>query len=184
MSEQKISKKVSQLLADLNSSNPAKVTAALDSLQVYGNFKIIVPLFETIASSTNNQTKKEIIEFLSNLKDSASKKEVISNLQESKFKEIQNQILAIIWNSPLDYSEYLAEFVRIGVENDFLITLECLTILENLEGPFDERSLMESQLLLKEYAEGQHPQSAQKDTLISEIAILIKDFDRNNQEFD
>ena len=92
----------------------------------------------------------------------------------------QVKLLSTIWNSPLDYSSYLAEFVSLAVKGDFMVTLECLTIIENLEGPFIESSILESQLLLKDYHEGLYQKDQQKDHLISEIALLLKDMDRQS----
>jgi hypothetical protein len=36
-----------------------------------------------------------------------------------------------------------------------MTTLECLTIIENLEGPFEEQSVLESQLFVTEYLDGE-----------------------------
>lgn len=184
MAELKTTKKLTLLIQDLNSTNPSKVTNALDAMQVYGNQTIIEPLFKFILETANNKAKSEVIEFLSNLKDSASKKVVIENLLNKNFSTIQNEILSTIWNSPLDYSDFLSDFVKIAVENEFLTTLECLTVIENLEGPFEEKQILESQLILKDYRDGKFSKSKEKDTLISEIAIFIKEFDIKNQEFD
>jgi hypothetical protein len=41
---------------------------------------------------------------------------------------------------------------------------------------------LESQLFLKEYLDGEFPKTKEKNQLISEIAILIKDIDRNLQD--
>ena len=100
-------------------------------------------------------------------------------LRNPELADMKVQILSTIWNSPLDYSEYLAEFVSLAVTGDFLLILECLTILENLNGPFEEADILESQLLLKTYYEGES-RDAQKDPLMDEIAMLIKDIDRRN----
>lgn len=178
------SKKIQQLLQDLNSGNLSKVTASLDALQVHGDWTVIKPLFEFIRDSENLQAVSEVIEFLSNLKDSKSKAAVMACLQDPELQNCRKEILTSIWNSPLDYSEHLHEFVRIGVEFDFLDTLESLTVIENLDGPFAEQDILESQLLLRDYHEGKYPKSTEKDRLISEIAILLKDFDQNQQDLD
>ena len=184
MSEEKVTQKqrklkIVKLLNDVESGIYSKVTTALDSLQVYGDDSIIEPLIASIDSQTDEKCVSEIIEFLSSLKSSSSIETVMQCLKNPKFDHLKIQILSTIWNSPLDYSNYLSEFIELAVKSDFLVTLECLTILENLEGPFQENSILEAQLFLKEYHEGIYPKDAQKDHLISEIAILIKDMDRS-----
>ena len=82
----------------------------------------------------------------------------------------------MVWNSKLDYSSFLADFVEVAIEGNFIIALECLTVLENLEGPFEEHQLLESQLHLKEYiASDRSMEDDQKTTVISEIALYIRE---------
>lgn len=176
---EKQQQKIAAILSDLNSNVTPKVKTALDSLQVHGNYTIIEPLFQFIQHHPNTETAALVIEFLSNLKDSESKIMVMDCLARTEFKPIQQIILSTIWNSPLDYSEFIHDFVKLAVENDFMITLECLTVIENLDGPFDEQHIFEAQLSLKNYHEGVYEKTDQKNQLISEIALLIKDFDNN-----
>jgi hypothetical protein len=171
--------KIAKLLADVQSGVPAKVKTALDALQVSGKDSIIEPLIRSISLQTDEECIQEIIEFLSSLKSTTASKEVMACLNNPELAEFKIQILSTIWNSPLDYSEYLTEFVNLAVTGDFLTTLECLTILENLNGPFEEADILESQLLLKAYYEG-IARDAQKDPLMDEIALLIKDIDRRH----
>lgn len=166
------------LLQDISGGTHAKVTTALDALQVYGDETVIAPLIRALDQQKEERSAAEILEFLSSLKSSASIEKVMECLNDPSLEHQRINILSTIWNSPLDYSDYLAEFVALAVKNDFLVTLECLTILENLEGPFNEKDVLESQLLLKNYHEGRYPKDEQKDRLISEVAILIKDMDR------
>lgn len=175
----KQNKKIELLLADLRTEVAGKVKTALDGLQLEGNYTIIEPLFTFIANAKNDEAKNLVIEFLCNLKDSKSKLMVMDCLEQARFSTIQNTILNTIWNSPLDYSEYIHDFVKLAVANEFMTTLECLTIIENLDGPFEEQHLYEAQLALKDYHDGKYIKSKEKDEFISEIALLIKDFDNN-----
>ncbi len=186
MSESKSSKiqqatKIKQFIQDIASNQSAKITTALDGLQVHGDETVIAPLIQTL-TGLSDENKALIVEFLSSLKHSASKTEIMKAALDPTNTAIQTTILSTIWNSPLDYSEYIADFVRLAVKNDFMVTLECLTILENLEGPFEESHILECQLQLRDYLEGTYEKSSQKDQLISEIALLIKDIDRNLQD--
>lgn len=183
MSEEKVTNKqrklkIAKLLEDIQSGIPAKVTTALDSLQVYGDESVIEPLIESLDIQKEEKSVAEIIEFLSSLKSSGAVVKVMESVYNPNYAHHQIKILSTIWNSPLDYSKYLSEFVALAVKGDFMVALECLTILENLEGPFEESAILESQLLLKDYHEGVYSKDGQKDHLISEIALLFKDMDR------
>lgn len=175
--QKKTTLKIAKLLSDVQSGVPAKVKTALDALQVSGNDSVIEPLIQAIKLQTEEESIAEIIEFLCSLKSTSASKEVMACLKNPELADMKIQILSTIWNSPLDYSEYVAEFVAMAVEGDFLVVFECLTILENLNGPFEEADILESQLLLKAYYDGAK-RDDQKDPMMDEIALLVKDFDR------
>ena len=185
VSEEKITNKqrklkIAKLLEDISTGVPAKITTALDFLQVHGDDSIIAPLVQSLDKIKDEKSTAEIIEFLSSLKSSSAVEKVMEIVNDPGYAAQQVKLLSTIWNSPLDYSSYLAEFVSLAVKGDFMVTLECLTIIENLEGPFIESSILESQLLLKDYHEGLYQKDQQKDHLISEIALLLKDMDRQS----
>jgi hypothetical protein len=178
VSNSKQNAKREQLLQDVRTGNQAKRKTAMDALQTYGDESIIQPLIEIIHLD-NHSEHKDIIEFLSSLKHTASKVSIMECVLNPQFSSVQQLILSTIWNSPLDYSDYIADFVKLAVKGDMMIALECLTIIENLDGPFEEKDILESQLALKDYIENKTNNSEEKATFISEIALIIKDIDRS-----
>ena len=169
------SKKIATLIADLKSGNAKKISTALKTLEASGNVQILEPLAEVLKDGVLEDSHKEIVEFLSSMKDSTAIDEMMRLLNEARFIGIRQVLLTTIWNSPLDYSYYLPDFVDIAVEGNFLEALDCLTIIENMEGPFEERHVLESQLFLRDYIESKEPKDPQKQHIMSEIAIFIKD---------
>lgn len=174
--------KIKQLIADLNSGNAAKISGALKSLKVNGDVSIVRPLIELLKTDLSHATETEILEFLGDIKVTKASTEIISILKDEDFIGQRQQVLSTIWNSKLDYSEFIAEFVEIACEGNFMEALECLTILENLEGPFEERLILECQLHLRDYLEGTTPKDPQKAQIMSEIALLIKEFDLDTDD--
>ena len=170
--------KIESLLLDVKSSNTAVVKTAFEGLKIVGEPSILLPII--LELNTKNHTEKNalILEFLACLKDSKARSIMMDLIQQTELKEYQQLLLSTIWNSPLDYTDYLEVFVDLALKGDFIITLECLTIIENLDGPFSEKSVMEAQVLLGAYAESNPDKNSQKGMLISEIALLIKDFQR------
>jgi hypothetical protein len=170
--------KIESLLLDVKSSNTAVVKTAFEGLKIVGEPSILLPII--LELNTKNHTEKNalILEFLACLKDSKARSIMMDLIQQTDLKEYQQLLLSTIWNSPLDYTDYLEVFVDLALKGDFIITLECLTIIENLDGPFSEKSVMEAQVLLGAYAESIPDKNSQKGMLISEIALLIKDFQR------
>lgn len=174
--------KVKLLVDDLNSDSEAKISAAVKTLQTNGDTTILEPMLRLLLRDVSNKVKADAIEFLSSLKDTRSVDEIMRLLQEEEFLPIRAQLLSTIWNSPLNYSYFLAEFVEIAVEGDFLEALECLTILENLEGPFEERHVLEAQLHLQDYLKDTSEKEPKKAQIMSEIAMLIKEFGNHEDD--
>jgi hypothetical protein len=51
-----------------------------------------------------------------------------------------------------------------------------------MEGPFEERHILESQLHLKDYLEDSAPKNPQKAQIMSEIALIVKDYTNFDEE--
>jgi hypothetical protein len=170
--------KIEVLLTELKSNNISKIKIALEALKIVGEPSSLSQI--VVQLNTNGPSEKNalILEFLSCLKDRKARKVMMDLIQHQDLNALQQLLLSTIWNSPLDYTDYLEVFVELAIKGDFMVSLECLTIIENLDGPFSEKSVMESQVLLGEYADSNPDKNSQKGALMSEIALLIQDFQR------
>ncbi len=173
--------KVKQLLIDIKSGKESSISAAIKSLKVHGDPSALPLLIETLHRGVSQKNEAEIIDFLNEIKYNDSVYPIMEAVNDEKFASIHTVLLSTIWNSQVDYTEYLVDFVRIAVKGDFMTALECLTIIENLEGPFEEQQFFEAQIELSEYAAVQN-KDPQKEQIMSEIAVLIKDFERKHVE--
>lgn len=173
---------IKAILEELNSGEANKIKKALKSLQVNGDASVVYPLVDVLKSNVSDEINAEIVEFLSDLKDTSVKQDIISILNDDDYISVRQQLLTSIWNCKIDYSEYIADFVGIACESNFMEAFECLTVLENLEGPFEERHILECQLHLKEYIESNKAVDEQKSHVMSEIAQLIKSFDLDTDD--
>lgn len=181
MADTKHQQKLQKILADLNSDDSKKISKALKSLEVHGDSSVIKPLAKRLLQGVSETNESEIIELLSSLKDTSSVVEIMDVLGDSEFRPIRQKILTSVWNTKVDFSNYIDEFVEIAVNGNFMEALDCLTIIENLEGPFMEENILECQLHLKSYMES-NAKDQQKEYLLSEIAIKLKDFNENLED--
>lgn len=171
--------KVDLIIADLRSDDPKKVKKAIKSLEVHGNASVIKPIFAILKEGLPDKLQSELVELLCSLKDTSVVAEVMDVLEDPEMLEIRPLVLTTIWNMKVDFSDYIDDFVLIATTGSFLEALDCLTIIENLEGPFMEENILESQLHLKDYLEKGDRSDAQKADFISEIAIYIKEINMN-----
>lgn len=171
--------KVKTIFKDIHSGDDKKIVKGLKALRVHGDDDVIKPIVEVWKNGASQKVEGEIISFISDIKSTSSPEVIIEILQDSQFQPIHQPLLTTIWNSKVDYSDYLVDFVSIAAQSDLLMVLDCLTILENLAGPFAEHHLLDAQLILREYAEKENKskvKDAKKIQLMKEIANTIQRF--------
>lgn len=182
MAEVKTSKKLAQILSDLKSNDQKKIAKSLKSLETHGNSSVVQPLADKLMGDLSDANRSAIIELFSSLKDTSAAVEIMEIIGDEDYLTIRPLMLNSVWNTKVDFSNYIDEFVEIAVKGSFMETLDCLTIVENMEGPFMEEDILESQLHLKDYLEDSAPKEMKKAQLLSELAILIKDINEKLQD--
>ncbi|MEY3585021.1 MAG: hypothetical protein RLZZ243_85 [Bacteroidota bacterium] len=166
--------KLSEALKQFQSNSETDVLAALKLFEQQGDVSILPEVFEKLRSCELS-IEKAILGFLSDIQKIEAKAIFIQFLSDEKEQVLRQKVLTTLWNSKLTYDEHLPFFVMLASTGDFMQALECLTIIENMQGPFAEHELLESQLLLKEYVEESMNEDEQKRQIMSEIAWFIKE---------
>jgi hypothetical protein len=177
MEEKKINRKaqkIQSLLNDIQSDSLTKVKAALEALEINGDPSVIPSIIRELTLEGHSEKNMLLLDFLSIIKTPNAIEAFMEVLDDSRFLPYRQLILNVIWNSPLNFSDYLPRFVEIALNGDFMETLECLTIIENLVGPFEEKSVFEAHLLLSTIEIDANDDK--KKALLSEIALKIKEF--------
>lgn len=167
-------KKLTEAFELLQKNDAVSLAAALNIYKDHGQATVLPDLFSKLAARERSQ-QQAIIGFLSDIKETDAIAVFIHYLQDEPDAATRKLILSAIWNSKLPFYEHLPFFVLLASQGDYLEALDCLTIIENMTGPFEESQLLEAQLLLKEYAEERAPQSDQKAHIMSEIAWFVKE---------
>lgn len=170
--------KIAALMLDVNSGEKGKVIEALGGLKQYGDVSIIAPLLTLIFDTEDRVIHQQLHEFLSDVHHKDAPLEFMQALKNREVESEKQLILNILWNSKLNFSDYLPDFINIAVNGDFMTALECLTILENLEGPFKEEDVIEAQIAISHYKD--HPsKNEQKNQIMSDMALWLKDLESN-----
>lgn len=169
--------KINSLITDLQSLEDKKFKDAIEALKSIGNHTVISDL-AALYPSCNAEQKHLITDLLADVRDEESQDALMEVIMEISDAETRTALLSTVWNSSLDYSEYLLEFVKIVIQGDFMEAIECHTIIDNLEGPFDEDVVMEAKMIFKENLETLM-RDEQKRLLISDIMVKLEDFDQS-----
>lgn len=169
--------KLATLSAELKSGDERKISTALKALHAHGDATIIPVVLELWEGGLSHQNENEVKELLAGLKDTSTVEPLMDYFRESENHEFQRKMLNIFWNSKLDFSSYLSDFIVFAIEGDYLDCLESLTVIEQFESTVPESAVMESQLLMKEYFAKEEPTEDKKMQLLQEILIHLKDFE-------
>jgi hypothetical protein len=172
--------KITKLLSDLQSGDDAKVGAAIKSFHVHGDAGVIAPLIEVWRGGLAPENQAAMMELFEGLKDTSTILPLMEAFRNDANKAVKRQLLTAFWSSKLDFSEYLSDFVLFAIEGDFLDAFEAITLIEQFETMVPDASIMESQLLLKEYFGGTENRDEQKDAILADIALLVKQFDEES----
>lgn len=168
--------KIGQLLSDLQSKDELKIAGAIKAFAVHGHASIIEPIVEVWRSGLSSENEALVIDLFQSLKDTPSIEPLMEAFKNPANAHLRRKLVTTFWNSKLDFSDYLADFVLFGIEGDFLDALEAITLIENFETVAPESAILESQLLLTEYFGQTEQRDDQKDAILTDLALLLKDF--------
>ena len=136
---------------DFFSSDERVVMAALSTCQDIGDHTAILPLLSLYADTSSPLVREKVADMLSNLKVSQTEEHFMDALADPEFAEIRKDILGFMWNSGLQPVEQLSRLVQIATESGYEEVVECLSLVESMEGPFPEDEVEQSGYLLRDW---------------------------------
>ncbi len=166
--------KLNEAMKQFQQGSPTDALSALKVFELQGEISILPIVFNQLRAC-DLVLEKAILAFLADIQKPEAVEVMVNFLGEEKDAVLRQKLLTTIWNSKLSYDKHLPFFVMLASTGDFMQALECLTIIENMQGPFEEHELLEAQLLLKEYVEEAKSEDEQKRQIMSEIAWFIKE---------
>ena len=65
-------------------------------------------------------------------------------------QEVKELVLFSMWSSGIDMTDYIVELIEYSCDGEYMVILEALTVLENLEGPFNDEDLFQGSTIIQE----------------------------------
>lgn len=166
-------KKQKALLADLFSAKKETVMAALKKIPEEGTPEFIIPLLRTFkAWPHSTEVRAKVTFILYHLKTPEAVPELMKALDEPDLQEEKAFILSVFWNSghiPTDISVLVGHALRGG----YMVALEVMTLLEQMEDTADAEEAREASLDVQEYLD-EHPNIEHGPMLAELNRTLIK----------
>ena len=144
----------------------------IDSIRKTGNIKAIPLLFKLMVSTENDEIQNEISHLIFDIKDLKIIPHLFEAIENPALIKFQRVLVSACWESGINYSMHLEFFVNLAAKSDYLTCLECLTVIENMEGPFDNKTLDQCIELSKNAADAEDG----KFDLLHSIWEVLVDF--------
>lgn len=176
MSTPKPDTKEKTLIQQLKSPKENEVLSAIKSIKTHGTIHSVEPLLICWNKSTSQAIDDEIQNVFSSLKISNSQPIVLEKLSDDAFQKIRQPLLNALWQSGIEYADHIPVLTEIAVKGNYMEVFEVITVIENLEGPFDETSLMDAIWIIKNNKE---KVDASAKPMIDELEKLLNKL--NNQ---
>lgn len=158
-------KKTQGILEDLFSAKRDIVHSALKKIPSQGNAGMIIPLLKTYISWESDEAiQNEIAKILGELKTESAIPELVDALEDPEFDAIRALILSSFWHSGIYPLDDIDVIVRHAIRGDFFVTLEAITIIENIEVPTDVEKIQDAMFDIDEFLE-EHPEETHSELL-------------------
>jgi hypothetical protein len=166
----KVSQITAQIIRDLGSDQESTVLKAIRKSRTKGTEQVIPVLFKIYATTKSNAIREDITKLVNELKVTSAVEPLINQLSSPQ-ESCRLLALSAIWNSGLNVNEYIDEIIQSATNGSFMEAFEALTIIENLEPPFEEEVILNSQLILNQYFNT--TTSNEGDEFLKKIAAII-----------
>lgn len=97
-------------------------------------------------------------------------------IASDKAKEKRNRLVAACWESEINFSKYLPFFVLLALDNDYLVSLEAITVISTMEGPFDKKHLEDALVKVKK---AKPTITTERVVLLNDLTVTLEDLLRN-----
>jgi HEAT repeat protein len=164
------SKQNKLIIKRLLSNNTDEVLFTINKLRNTGNKSLIPYLIDILASHKSIKVKESVINLLYDLKYQSAAEEIIKAIKSDKYIHIREELLAVCWQSSLDFSNYIDVFTEKFIKGNFKESFEAFTAIENIEKKLDAELAENSIAALKDVIN--NIEENKKELLIELVHIL------------
>ncbi|UTW62592.1 hypothetical protein KFE98_00075 [bacterium SCSIO 12741] len=162
-------KKAAEVTKGLQSGDKKLALKAVKKARKDGTAEHISMMIELMVNNNDDELNGEIIKLLNDLKMQEAAEPIIEALKEEANKDVHIFLWQALWQSRLDASPYLSDLVNLALKSDYLILLECLTIIENLQNAPEDEVVVQLNTTLKDAVLENHEH---RELILSMIEVL------------
>jgi hypothetical protein len=132
----------------LASENDEIIIKKIFELKAIGNFTILPLVLDLLNSAKSERVRKEVLEFLSELKDQKCVPVINDFILNSKSEEHLSEVIITCWQSGLDYSRHLKTFAGCFITGNYQVAIESFTVIEEMIWKSSKNKIIECSTFL------------------------------------
>jgi hypothetical protein len=134
----------------------------------------IAAVIELLSSKETKDLKHDTLKILQEAKGLDL---LIKAINKTKNQLVKQYLVAACWEANLDCTKHLSYFVDLALQNDFNVTMEATTVIQEMQGPFDMEELKKNILKIEE---GMKTYSKEdKGALLDQLLNVLQTFSGN-----
>jgi hypothetical protein len=131
-----------------------------------------------IALLTDPENKDVKEETLLTLKKEKAGQLLIDALKQVKSAEKKAVLAAACWESEIDFSKDLSFFVDLACDKEYLVSLEAITVIDTMEGPFNKSDVLGA---IKKVKAEQKKLDNERVVLLNDLAVKLEGFGKKSE---
>jgi hypothetical protein len=164
-------KRLKELADKLKNKDKNVVNSAILSLRNDDPFTGAIRLLTEEFDKTDDIGLKDLIRnFMNDIKESFARVEVIGEIKKDYKAETIGMLVSSCWQSGLDYSEFAPDLLRVFLIGDYLVSLECLTVIEECAHNISRKTKNE---MLADLEQSTGKKFKEKSALIDELRSIL-----------
>ncbi len=166
-------KRLKELALVLDRDNPLQIEDAIEVLRNTQPFEGAIGLLISYFNrSDNSSIRKEITNFMNDLKDQAACREVMEEIKKKILPDTLRMLVSSCWQSGLDYAAFSADFAGIFLfTEDYMTAVECFTVIESSAQNLTRK---EKDEIIRIITEGSALRSEEMTALETELISVLK----------
>jgi hypothetical protein len=131
----------------------------------------ISTLISLLTDPANKELKEETL--LTLKKEKGGDEVLLLAIASPKAKEVRHIMVAACWESEINFSKYLPFFILLALDPDYLISLEAITTIENMEGPFSQKDL---EAAIEKVKAAKKKETSERQVLLNDLVDTLERF--------
>ncbi len=151
----------------LKSRHSDVVLDTLDLIRKEGNSNLILPMVQLLNDTDSQEVIESVLSILRFVKTQDAVPKLVEAIADPDSFLNRSVLVAACWESGLNFDAHLNFFVDLALSENYLVCLECITLIENTGNDIPEADLLANWSKVKKHIQ---PSEDKKDELL--VALL------------